>query len=225
MAKYVISGVTRGIGRELAVRLIADGHEVFGLIRTADSVVCPGLADVGIADLEHPESLSTSLAPLVAGLDLVDGLVHCAGIVRPGPLAAAVPREFSEHFAVNVTAVAELTRLLLPQVRAAGGTIVFVNSGSGLNAHSPLGAYAASKFALRAYADALRGEEPSVRVSTVYPGRTSTDMQRVVRSAEGGEYDEANYLRPKTVAAVIASVLSLPSDGVITDLSLRPRTH
>ncbi len=45
---------------------------------------------------------------------------------------------FAEQFVVNVTAVAELTRLLLPALRAAGGTVVFVNSGSGLDARAPL---------------------------------------------------------------------------------------
>lgn len=118
--------------------------------------------------------------------------------------------------------VAELTRLLVPALRATGGTVVFVNSGSGLNARTPLATYAASKFALRAYADTLRSEEPELRVSTVYPGRTSTDMQREVRAAEAGGYDERDYLRPETVAGVLASVLALPTDGLITDLTHRP---
>jgi NAD(P)-dependent dehydrogenase (short-subunit alcohol dehydrogenase family) len=136
-----------------------------------------------------------------------------------GAAAETTPAHFAEQFAVNVTAVAELTRLLLPALRAAGGTVVFVNSGSGLNARAPLATYAASKFALRAYADALRSEEPQLRVSTVYPGRTSTGMQREVRAAEAGEND---YLRPETVAGVLASVLALPADGLICDLTLRP---
>jgi len=139
-----------------------------------------------------------------------------------GAAAETTPAHSAEQFAVNVTAAAELTRLLLPALRAAGGTVVFVNSGSGLNARAPLATYAASKFALRAYADALRSEEPQLRMSTVYPGRTSTGVQREVRAAEAGEYDENDYLRPETVAGVLASVLALPADGLICDLTLRP---
>jgi NADP-dependent 3-hydroxy acid dehydrogenase YdfG len=219
MGRYVVSGVSRGIGRAVASRLIGAGHEVFGMARSASSVADLELAGLWVADLAEPESLAMPFS-----FASLDGLVHAAGIVRPGPLASATPADFAEQFAVNVTAVAEVTRLLLPPLRAAGGTVVFVNSGSGLNARAPLATYGASKFALRAYADALRAEESGVRVSTVYPGRTVTDMQRVVRDAEGGGYDPSAYLQPDTVAGVICSMLALPADGVITDVTLRPRS-
>ena len=82
---------------------------------------------------------------------------------------------------------AELTRLLLPRLRAERGAVVFVNSGAGLRANPGWASYAASKFALRALADALREEEAphGVRVCTVYPGRTATPMQQSVRAQEG----------------------------------------
>ncbi len=222
MSRYLITGVSRGIGRALAHDLVASGHQVFGLARTAEPAAELGLAGVLTADLSEPQSLEPALRPWLSSLRELDGVVHCAGIVRPGSLAASTPADFSEQFAVNVTAVAELTRLLLPALRATAGTVVFVNSGSGLNARPPLASYGASKFALRAYADALRQEEPDLRVCTLYPGRAATAMQRSVRAAEAGDYDEAEYLRPETVAQVIACMLSLPADGVITDLTLRP---
>ena len=224
MASYLITGVSRGIGRVLSERLVAAGHQVFGLARPGSDAELAelGLAGLLVADLSAPESLESALAPWLAGLTELDGAVHCAGVVRPGTLADATPDDFTEQFTVNVTAIAELTRLLLPALRAAAGTVVFVNSGSGLNARSPLTTYGASKFALRAYADGLRQEEPGVRVSTIYPGRTATGMQRRVRAAESGEYRESDYLQPATVAGVIELMLTLPADGVITDLTLRP---
>lgn len=227
MPSYLITGVSRGIGRTLSQRLAAAGHQVFGLTRTAESAAEPGLAGLGLArtlsaDLSAPQSLEPALAPWLATLTELDGVVHCAGIVRPGSLTGSRPADFEEQFAVNVTAVAELTRLLLPALRAAAGAVVLVNSGSGLNARSPLTSYGASKYALRAYAEGLREEEPTLRVSTMYPGRTATSMQRSVRAAESGEYQESDYLQPATVAQVIELILALPADGVITDLTLRP---
>ncbi|MEO7261419.1 MAG: SDR family oxidoreductase [Jatrophihabitantaceae bacterium] len=225
MPSYLITGVSRGIGRVLSVRLLAAGHQVFGLARTAESAAgqgLPGLARVLAADLSEPQTLEPALAPWLATLAELDGVVHCAGIVRPGTLAGLTPADFTDQFTVNVTAVAELTRLLLPALRAAAGTVVLVNSGSGLNARSPLTSYGASKYALRAYAEGLRQEEPGLRVSTIYPGRTATGMQRSVRAAESGEYRESDYLQPDTVAQVIQTILALPADGVITDLTLRP---
>ncbi|MGX7681428.1 SDR family NAD(P)-dependent oxidoreductase [Jatrophihabitans sp. DSM 45814] len=252
VARYLITGVSRGIGRAVADELISRGHDVIGLVRTAESaelVSQRGLRKVLVADLAHPESLSGSIGAELAELTATSaelgsatdgpvsdtdgpvsdtglaGLVHAAGIVRPGSLASSGPAEFADQFAVNVTAVAELTRLALPALRAAGGTLVLVNSGSGLNVRPPLSTYGISKHAMRAYADALRQEEPSIRVSTVFPGRTATDMQRAVRHAENGRYDEAAYLSPATVAGVICSVLFLPEDGVITDVTVRPATQ
>ncbi len=224
MPSYLITGVSRGIGRTLSERLLGAGHQVHGLVRPGSAADLAGLGFAGLpaADLSRPDSLAAALAPWLAGLVELDGVVHCAGIVRPGVLGASVPADFAEQFTVNVIAVAELTRLLLPALRAARGTVVLVNSGSGLNARSPLTSYGASKFALRAYADGLRQEEPGVRVCTIYPGRTATSMQREVRAAESGEYRESDYLQPSTVAGAIEMMLSLPSDGVITDLTLRP---
>jgi len=64
--------------------------------------------------------------------------------------------------------------------------------------------YGASKFALRALRTGLREEEPLLRVTTIYPGRTATDMQRAVRAYESGTFEADQYLRPSTVAGVIA---------------------
>jgi NAD(P)-dependent dehydrogenase (short-subunit alcohol dehydrogenase family) len=233
MGSYLITGTRRGIGRALAQRLTEDGHRVYGILRpaageptagasTSERVDGPALAGQVELDLADLAGYRAALAPLLAELATLDGLVHCAGVVRPGPLATAEPADFTDQFTVNVLAAAELVRCWLPALRAGSATVVLVNSGSGLNARPPLSTYGVSKFALRGYAEALRQEEPGLRVCSIYPGRTATDMQRTVRTAEAGEYDQASYLRPDTVAAVIATVLSLPRDATITDLTLRP---
>jgi short-subunit dehydrogenase len=82
--------------------------------------------------------------------------------------------------------------------------------------------YAASKFALRAIAESLRDEEPSLRVTTVYPGPTATDMQRTVQAYDGGTFVASDFTRPETPAAVIAQVLATPRDAVVTDVVIRP---
>lgn len=220
VANYLLTGVSRGVGRCLAGRLLARGHQVFGVARgPVPDLELTGLVSLELADFA---AYPAALAPALADIAELDGLVHCAGVVRAGRLQDQDPSDFTEQFAVNVTAAAELVRHWLPALRAAHGTVVLVNSGSGLNARPPLSAYGASKYALRGYADALRMEEPGLRVSTVYPGRIDTAMQRRVRAAEAGEYRGADYLRPETVADVIASVLELPAEATITDLTLRP---
>lgn len=126
--------------------------------------------------------------------------------------------------AVNLIGPAELTRLLLPQVRAAHGQVVFVNSGAGLRTSPDWGAYAASKHGLKALADALRTEERKhgVRVTSVYPGRTDTPMQQHVFQQEGREYDTTGLIDPESVATTILAALDLPRDAQVTDLQVRP---
>jgi NADP-dependent 3-hydroxy acid dehydrogenase YdfG len=86
-----------------------------------------------------------------------------------------------------------------------------------------MASYSASKFALRAFADSLRQSEPSLRITTVYPGRTDTDMQRELVASEGGDYDPDRFLRPDTVAEVVAHAVATPPDGHLHEVVLRPR--
>ena len=121
-------------------------------------------------------------------------------------------------------APAVLTRLCLPAVRRTRGTFVFVNSSAGLSASAEWSAYAASKFGLRAFADALRAEEVEhgVRVSTVYPSRTATPMQEKVHEQEGRTYDASRWISPETVVDTILHVVDLPADATIPDVTVRP---
>ena len=132
--------------------------------------------------------------------------------------------DWSSQLRVNLVAPAALTRVALPALRAARGTVVFVNSGAGLSAHPGWSAYAASKHGLRALADSLRGEEAAhgVRVSSVYPGRTATPMQEKVHRQEGKDYDAADWIRADTVADAIVGLLDLPRDATVPELVIRP---
>jgi len=109
-------------------------------------------------------------------------------------------------------------------LEAAAGQVVFVNSGAGLRANARWGAYAASKFALRALADSLRQEvaERGVRVTTVYPGRTATPMQREVHRQEGRRYDPDAFVRPEDVASQVAALLALEPPSTVSELTIRP---
>lgn len=224
MATHLVTGGGSGIGRLVAERLVERGDEVWLLARSAERAHdlrsdFPG-ATVLVADLSFPES--------VESLDLpasLDSVVHSAGVVQLGPVAELTINDWASQLRVNIVAPAALTRVALPALRAARGTVVFVNSGAGLHAHPQWSAYAASKHGLRALADALRAEEHEhgVRVTSVYPGRTSTPMQAEVHRQEGKTYDAEDWIDPATVADTIVRVLDLGDDATITDLTVRPR--
>jgi len=223
----LITGATRGIGRAVADLLAPDHDLVIGGRSSADvQAVCAQLPSARpfVADLADGDSVAAALQTL-GDVPRLEGVVHSAGVLGSGAVADLGREEWRHSLEINVVAVADLTRRLLPGLRAAHGTVVVVNSGSGLRSNAEGSLYSASKFAVRAFADGLRQEERAhgVRVSTVYPGRTSTDMQRELRDFEGGEYDESAYLRPESVASAVRFVLTAPQEACIEDLSIRPR--
>ena len=220
MARYLVTGATRGIGRVL-VEQLAPEHDVIAVGRSADALAELPARERIVADLSRPADLAAR-APGLARLDRLDGVVHCAGMAVRADLADSSVADWQEYLTLNVVAAAELTRLLLPALRVAGGAVVLVNSGQGQSASANSAVYAASKFALRGMADSLRAEEPRLRVTSVYPGRVATEMQRALRAQEGGPYQPERYLRPETVAGVIAQVLATPPDAVITEVTIRP---
>jgi NAD(P)-dependent dehydrogenase (short-subunit alcohol dehydrogenase family) len=226
MATHLLTGAGSGIGSVLAERLLERGDSLVALARSTERAhdLRADLPDatVLVADLADAAAVEGVAAKLPEALDSV---VHAAGVVDLGPLASLTTEVWQEQLAVNLLAPAVLTRVALPALRAARGTVVFVNSGAGLAAHPAWSAYAASKFGLRALADSLRAEEQEhgVRVTTVFPGRTATPMQQKVHEQEGKEYDASDWIDPATVADAILRVLDLPADATISDLTIRPR--
>ncbi|MEV1293136.1 SDR family oxidoreductase [Pseudonocardia sp. NPDC049635] len=229
----LITGASQGIGaavaRVLAPRydLILGGRDEERLSAVADELTTAGPAGVRTLAVELTDD--DALAGALAGLDRLDALVHSAGTGELGTVEETPAAVWRRQFDVNVVAVAEATRLLLPALRAAGSAggadIVLINSGAGITAKPGWGSYAASKFALRAFGDALRAEEAAngIRVTSVHPGRVDTAMQRAVVAHEGGEYDGSRFLRPESVAAVVLAALTASRDAHLTELVVRPQ--
>jgi NADP-dependent 3-hydroxy acid dehydrogenase YdfG len=150
-------------------------------------------------------------------------LIHNAGVAYPGRVAESTVDEWRATLQVNVLGPVALTLPLLPALRSVGGHVVFVNSGSGINASPGLASYSGSKFALRGFADSLRNDEPSLRVTSVHPGRIATEMQEGLIAYEGRDYDPEQFLSPETVAKVIADAVHTPRDAHIHEIIVRPR--
>src|ERR1700744_3533645 len=120
-------------------------------------------------------------------VDALDVLVHNAGVSFPGHVSESDVDEWRATFSVNVIGAVALTLNLLPALRSARGQVVFINSGSGRTVSPSMASSSASKFARRAFADSLRGDEPALRVTTIYPGRVDTEMQRELVAYKGGD--------------------------------------
>lgn len=223
----VVTGASAGIGRSIALELAAQGHRVWGVARRAQLLqelsaesrgrVCPWPMDVTQHDLT---GLVSAVRSEGRGLDAV---IHCAGQMATGSLLdgddAAVTRCL---FEVNTVAPFRLTRALMP-LMGRGGTVLFLNSSRGLDAGALAAHYAMSKHALRALADALRGEANArgVRVTTVYAGRTATPLQETLYAEREEPYDPGLLLQPEDIGRLVCSLLHLPAGAEITDVKIR----
>lgn len=222
MSTILVTGASRGIGAATAAALEAE-HDLILVGRDAEALdsvatACRS-AQAVVADLTTPEGL----ARIAEGIDSLNGLVHCAGVADLARVEDSTAEQWRLAFEVNVLAVVELTRVLLPGLRAAGGHVVVVNSGAGVTAKPGWGPYSASKFALRAVTDTLRGEELGLRVTSIHPGRVDTEMQRGIVATEGGIYEGERYLTPDSVAESIRHALASNPDAHPSEIHLRPR--
>ncbi|WP_227997616.1 SDR family oxidoreductase [Nocardia australiensis] len=217
----LITGASRGLGAAVA-RELAPTHELLLGARSADSLrevlsELPGAVAWPVELTDY-----SALAEAVSPIERLDVLVHNAGVADLDTIAESSVQQWRNTLEANLIAVAELTRLLLPALRAANGHVVLINSGAGLRANAGWASYAASKFGLRAFGDALRLEEPALRVTSIHPGRIDTDMQRALIANEGREYNPAEFLTAETVAIAIRNAVETPRDGHPTEIVLRP---
>jgi NADP-dependent 3-hydroxy acid dehydrogenase YdfG len=220
MPNALITGAGGGIGSAIAAAL-APTHTLLLAGRPSDRL--DAVAErLGATTFPLDLTDSGDIEAACEIVDELDVLVHNAGLAIPGTVADSNVDEWRATFAVNVFGAVELTLALLPALRRARGQVVFINSGAGRTASRGMASYSASKFALRAFADSLRSGEPELRVTTVYPGRTDSEMQRELVEFEGGTYDPAKFLKPETVAATVAHAVATPPDGHVHEVVLRP---
>jgi NAD(P)-dependent dehydrogenase (short-subunit alcohol dehydrogenase family) len=184
MASYLVTGASSGIGQATALKLDADGHEVFAAVEPDSDTTGLATASERLTVLALDVTLSASIAASadevsgrLAGRGL-DGLVNNAGVGFPGPLELLAVEDLRRQLEVNVIGQIAVTQAMLPLVRQGAGRIVFVGSVGGVLASQFAGAYHASKFAIEAVGDVWRQElEPEgIEIILIEPSAISTPI-------------------------------------------------
>ena len=228
----VVTGASSGIGRAIARALAERGATLCLVGRRSDTLeavrremtAAGPSPEVYVCDLAQARDISELRDRLVSVHGRVDILVHSAGTISLGTIESAPIADFDQQFQINVRAPYLLTQTLLPLVKAVQGQIVFINSSVGLRTKEQAGAYAASKYALRAIADTLRMEVNAfgVRVLSVYPGNTATAMQDAIQNHTGKRLENQYLLQPDDIASAVIHALLLPRTAEVTDIQIRP---
>jgi short-subunit dehydrogenase len=228
----VVTGASSGIGRAIALGLAGKGANLclIGRDRKRLNAVAEDLQHMNSViriyqvDLSFDNDIRQLKASLEQDFESIDILIHCAGAFAMGMIEEAPVEKLDWQYRINVRAPYLLTQLLLPELKARRGQIVFINSSAGINARAGVSQYSSMKHALRAIADSLRAEVNmhGVRVLSVYPGRTATAMQAAIYEMEGKTYHPELLMQPEDVASVVINALSLPGTAEITDINIRP---
>lgn len=221
----LITGAGRGIGRSLARSVAAHGatavllgRKVAALESLYDEIMAAGgpqpaiypLDLLGASPLDHEQMA----AQIQSQLGRLDGLVANAAILGTlGPLHHSDPEEFTRVLHVNATASYLLCRACIPLMQASeDASIVLSSSGVGRKGRAYWGAYSISKFAVEGLSQVLADEleRTSIRVNTLNPGPTRTDMRGIAYPAE----DPSTRLTPDQIMGAYLYLLGADSKAV-----------
>lgn len=198
----VITGAGGGIGRALALALARGGATLALSDRDEASVgettrlarATGAQVSVEVFDIANPSSITRYADAVTAGHGRTDLLVNNAGVNLYGRFAETSEAEFAWLMDINFWAAARMTWAFLPLLQQAPeARIAFVSSVFGLISPAGTTAYAASKFALRGFGEALRHEleGTNVGVTVIHPGGVKTGIARTQRVAAGANAEGA----------------------------------
>jgi NADP-dependent 3-hydroxy acid dehydrogenase YdfG len=224
----LVTGASRGIGAAVARRLAASGARVALLARSIDAL--RALADEiggGAVALACDVRDTVALTRALDGLpDLIGAspqiIVNNAGAFFIAPIHETSVEAFSATLAVNLVAPFAVVRALLPDMRAArSGHVVNIGSIADRTTFPGNGAYAASKYGLRALHEVLRAElrGSGIRVSLVSPGPVNTDLWTPIDpDKQPGFTPRGDMLDPDAVADVVHYVVTARTDLNVDEL-------
>ena len=220
MARWLITGCSTGIGREIARAALEAGHSVVVTARRVESVAdftdeYGDLAVTVALDVTDKEQIATAVRTATDAFGGIDVLVNNAGNGYLAAIEEGEDDQVRKLFDVNYFGVVDMIKAVLPGMRARGsGHIVNISSMTGLVANPPNGYYSSTKFALEALTEALAQEvKPfGIKVTAIEPGAFRTDWaaRSMWESATPiGDYDDTVGSR-KTMIKEFAN--HLPGD-------------
>ncbi|GAA3908665.1 YciK family oxidoreductase [Halomonas cibimaris] len=199
----LVTGAGDGIGRAAALAYARHGATVILLGRTIAKLEStydaieqaggpqPAIFPLNLEGATHSDYLDMA-ETLYQEFGRLDGILHNAGLLgRITPFEQYNPELWAQVMQVNVTGPVWMTQALLPLLKeSSDASVVFTSSGVGRKGRAYWGAYAVSKFATEGFMEVLADEmenQHAIRVNTLNPGATRTQMRRTAFPGEDPE--------------------------------------
>jgi NAD(P)-dependent dehydrogenase (short-subunit alcohol dehydrogenase family) len=249
LGAVLVTGVSSGIGRAIALGLINAGYTVFGSVRhIADAQPLIGVGNGKfiplLFDVTDPAGIAQGVAEVErhVGTAGLTALVNNAGININGPFQHQPAEQFRQVMEVNVMGLVAVTRAFLPLLgaantpRAKAGRIVNIGSVQGIMSVPFMAAYAASKHAVEGFAQALRREliPLGISVSTIEPNFTKSEIfAKAGADSSANRYEGTIYAQAWAqfnASLAAAEAQAKPAETVVRKVlhaiqSPRPRTR
>jgi short-subunit dehydrogenase len=223
----VITGGTRGIGRELAFRFAQEGFNIVIAARNqteldAMKTVFQGQFSAEFHGFSHDLADKTQAVAFAANVTAmnrsVDILINNAGYFTPGTIASEPDGALEGMINSNLYSAYHVTRGILPIIPK-GGHIFNMCSIASFMAYPNGGSYSISKFAMLGFSKVLREElkHAGIRVTALMPGATMTS------SWEGVDVAEERLMKPSDIADIVFSAWKLSDRTVVEEIVIRPQ--
>lgn len=227
----VVTGASSGIGEAIARELAGNGITVVLLARRFEriDVLASELGHGAIAikaDVTERESIVAAANQVEQTLGGVDILINNAGVMLTGPFDSSQRDEHRQMIETNLLGVMTVTEVFLPQLRRHKGDLVNISSVAGRVAPSGFAAYAATKWGINGWSEALRVElQPDIRVMVIEPGAIATELADHITHEESQSVAKSALdwaIPPSDIAEVIAFAVNLPKRTSINEILIRP---
>jgi 3-oxoacyl-[acyl-carrier protein] reductase len=226
----LVTGGTRGIGRAIAERLLADGARVAicgqsqeSVDRAVKELRSNGTVFGTVTDIRRVEQVRAMFQAVDHAFGGLDILVNNAGAGLFKKVADMTLEEWHRNIDLNLNGAFYCAHEALARFRArGGGFIVNISSLAAVNAFSGGAGYNASKFGLNGFTEALMLDHrhDNVRVSSIMPGSVDTEFSG--DPAKPRAEDNSWKVAPEDVAEVVAMVLRMPARTMVSRVEMRP---
>ena len=230
----LVTGASKGIGRATALRLAQNGASIVMAATNADllgkvkkELDVFGVDSIaGICDVTQLSDCRGLVQQALDRFGQIDILVNNAGKGFSGKIVDSDPREAEQMVKVNILGVYHMTRSVLPcMIEQGKGDIVNIGSVAGLKYSPGFSMYSATKFAVRAFSEALRNEvqQHNIRVTLIHPGMTKTAFfDSFTKGGSPVPVDKGEILRPEHIAEAIHLALTRPDGVALNEVTVRP---